>query len=552
MDKFVGIFLTILLVAAGNAYGQVGPQKGVVWQIPEDISLAEHQLQEMAEAGVEAVRTGPVRSSRLLSLADTIGVDFYVDLPVSRLPAVHLRDTLQYAAAVLDTVLGLAQIHRSLRNVGLAGHIDTSDSTACEYFRQLTNYARGRAPEGTRFYYDTRFSASDVCSNTVDFTLINALDREDPAALLRQWDEGSASPVGIGALGTWVRADAEEGLSVPHSPQQQARYLEKHLSTLLSDTLDIRPIVVFAFRWQDQQRARPSIANDLDTPYVQRYGLHTMQGATRPAYDVVRGIYTGEQLIFAFEQGDGPPSRMPWTTVLGWGVLIMLGIFYATSPRFRHMLPRYFQAHVFFLESVREGRDVLFGTSAVLLTALGVATGIAVSASLDAVRDMHAFAMAVSWLPGSTQQVITTLLSSPAILAILAGCIYVFVLLLWTFILALFTRRKYPMAPSQVLMLVAWTRWPILLVMIAAMAIAATPDVDPTAVGILFCAWLFIEIAATARTVFDLVRVSRMPAYLGIPCLLLHPGVLVIVVALLSSLAYQPEISYLRHLITRT
>lgn len=551
MYKFIGIFLTVLVASAASSNAQDGPRQGIVWQVPEDISRAERDLQEMAQAGVEAVRTGVIRSNELLSLADTIGLDLYVDLPVARLPAARLRDTLQYASAVLDTVLGLAQIHPSIRNIGLARQVDTSDSTACDYFRQLTDHAREQAPAGMRFYYATRFAAADVCSPTVDFVLLSALDRKDPPAVFRRWNREGAAPAGIGALGTWVRADAEQGLSVPNSPQRQARYFEEHLSVLLSDTLTTRPTAVFAFRWRDLRRDVPSVANDLEAPYVRRYGLHTLEGATRPAFDVVSGIYTGRQTIFAFDQGDGPPARVPWTTLLGWGVLIMLGIFYAASPRFRHMLPRYFQAHVFFLESVREGRDVLFGTSAVLLTVLGVSTGMMVSAALDAVRSMHAFVLAVSWLPSSTQDVIVALLSSPAILAILAGCIYVFLLLVWTFILALFTRRKYPMAPSQVLMLVAWTRWPLLLVLIASMVIAVTPDVDTTTVGFLVGAWFFVEITATVRTVFDLVRVSRVPAYLAIPCLLLHPGIIALTFAALSSLAYQPELSYLWHAMTR-
>lgn len=229
----------------------------------------------------------------------------------------------------------------------------------------------------------------------------------------------------------------------------------------------------------------------------------------------------------------------------------MLGVFYATSPRFRQMVPRYFQAHVFFLEAVREGREVLFGASTVLLTTLGISSGILVSVCLNGLRQTDAFALAVSWLPIATQASIAGLLARPIILAILAGCVYVVILLVWTFILALFSRRKYPMSPSQVLMLVAWTRWPILFLLVGAMVVAVTPGIDLIAIGILLGGWLLVETLAVARTLYDLVGVSRVPAYFAIPCLLLHPGILILGAAAISSLAYQPELAYLWHAITR-
>lgn len=558
VPKFTVIFLALFFAIEGAAVGQV-PAKGVVWQLPEDVDDAGRQLADIRNAGARAVRMDLTRSGALvppaeiLRLTDTMQINVYLDLPIAFLPGRRLLDTLAYASATLDTVLGVARAHPSLRHVGLSRFSDTSDSTACAYYERLVQAARERTPAGMRFYYTTRFAETDVCSSQVDFVLLDLSGRYDPLDAVRSWDDADdPSPVGIGALGTWVRRDGRQGLRVPHSPEHQARYLERHLSILFSRSFAIPLEAVFVFRWQDRQWTDRVAARDLDSPFLQRYGLHTTEGTPRPAREVVAGMFTGRQQVFAFPEGEDTVNEAPWTTLLGWGVVLLLGIFYATSPRFRHMIPRYFQAHVFFRESVREGRDVLFGTSAVLLTALGISTGLVFSVATSTLQGSDAFTIAFSWLAEPTQESVVAMLANPIIVALAAACIYVLALLIWTLMLALITRTRFPLAPSQVLMLVVWTRWPILLLLLAAMVVGITPNMEPTSVTLLVGVWLAIELLSAGRTLFDLVGVSRISSTLVIPGFLLHPVVLFLAAIVLSALAYQPEVTFLWHAFTRS
>ncbi|MEX0747040.1 MAG: hypothetical protein WD275_03500, partial [Rhodothermales bacterium] len=209
--------------------------KGVVWQAPPSFDAAERDLMEMRESGVAAVRTGIIRNHRLLSLADTIGLTLYIDLPIVRMPASRLRDTLNYASALLDTVAGLAQIHSSIQAIGLARYADTSDSTSCAYFDALDRQANEIMPVHVQTYYLTRFLDEDRCSGDVDFVLADMRDMDNPVRRLRT-SRKAGSTIGIGALGVWVRPDTVGGLDVPGSLESQARYLENALPILLSDT----------------------------------------------------------------------------------------------------------------------------------------------------------------------------------------------------------------------------------------------------------------------------------------------------------------------------
>lgn len=500
--------------------------------------------------GVEAVRTNVIRKGDVLTLADTLGIDLYIDLPLSRLPAQRLRDTLGYATAVLDTVLGLAQIHPSIRHIGLARHFDATERTACELLNRLAQHARREGPPGTMVYYLTRFAASDQCSDVVDFVLLDVRDRDDPVEFLRGRTQDKE--IGVGALGRWVRGDTLRGLRVSSSPEAQARYFERFLPILLSDTLSFSPRVVFVHRWRDIRLPYPSTAHDLDEPNWQRYGLHTVQGVERPAFEVVKGIYTNGQTTFAFPSGEPARRGAPWTTLFGWSVVALLGAFYALSPRFRHMLPRYFAARFFYRDAVREGRDVLFGASAVLLISLSAAFGLTISVIAEVLRATAPFVTAVRWLPDTGQNVVVTLLAEPFVLVVLAGCAYAVAIILWTTVLSLLSRRRFQIAPGQAMMLVVWPRWPLLFVMLASMVIASIGSVTPRAVLILAGAWVVVSALAIGRALIDFIIVTRVPLYLLLPALILNPGIIAAAVLALLMLPVYPELQYLWNMATKT
>ncbi|MEX2402250.1 MAG: hypothetical protein WD423_15875 [Rhodothermales bacterium] len=550
---FCAAMLTVwVLPPPPAAFGQSDPLKGVVWSVPDGVAAAEADLRTMSAMGVEAVRTDLSISERILATADSLGLQLYLDLPITGLAAQRLLDTLGYALALVDTAAARARAHASVRGVGLARRSDTSDPGSCAYFEALTERLRTGTSGRVISYYTGRFVGDDACSHVVDVVLVELMDVDDPIGRLQGWTsvEGRPRP-GVGALGWWVRSDSLRGLRVPDSPERQARYFERYLPMLLGDTSGVTPHVVFVYRWRDVRRGNVGAAYDLDDPFVRRYGLHAADGTPRPALDVVEGTFERRHAMFAFDTGVPPPSSPPWTTLLGWGVLSALGIIYALSPRFRHMVPRYFQARFFFREAVREGRDVLLGVSMVLLACLGTAGGLTAFALADTVRKFTLFSLGLSWLSAGVQSAIVTLLARPLILVVLVGCVYVAGLLMWTVLLSLLSSRYHGVTPSQVLMLVVWPRWPIFLVMIGAMVVAATPKAGlGVAIG-LAAAWILVELAALLQTLVDMSAVSRISLTITAAALILHPFVLLAAVLVAFTMGFQPELEYLWHAATR-
>lgn len=531
------------------------PLRGVVWDAPAYLPRAEEDLRRMRQAGVEAIRTSVIRDRDLLSFIDTLGLSLFVDLPISRVPGTRLNDTLGYAIAVLDSVLGLARSHPSIRRIGLARYIDSSDSTSCTYLRDLAERVRDHGEAGMQVYYLTRFIKSDRCADTVNFVLADVTDLSDPVAPLRSWRWAAGDrpiPLGVGSVGKRVRSDTLSGLRVPWSPEAQGRYFEQYLPILLSDTLAVAPPAVFVFRWRDVQVNRLATLIDLEDPYVQQYGLLTRENIERPAAEVVEGIYTGRQETFAFRVGRARSDSAPLTTFFGWAVIVLLATFYALSPRFRHMAPRYFSARFFYRDAVREGRDVLFGASTVLLITLGAAFGLTLTVVLDVLRETEPFLVAVGWLPKTFQDVAVTLLEDSWVLIVLAGCIYAVGIILWTFVLSLLSKRAYLISTGQALMLVVWPRWPLFLVMMASMVLAYSTDASTSAVLALAASWLVVSVVAAVRTVVDYVLVTRVPVPFALLALALNSGVVGTILMLIAVLPYRPEMRYLWHLASRS
>ncbi len=538
--------------AAQTTPRQGAPLRGMVWQVPPDAEQAQDDLLQMHRLGVEAVRTSLLDDENLLVLADTLGLHLFQELPLDGLPAAALYDTLAFALRALEAALQRAQGHPSARHFGLARRSDTSDPHACRFFEQLARSVH-QLPGGQAYYLGP-FIEDDRCAAAVDFVLLDAREAPNPAGLLLRWRAAPAvparRPAGIGALGAWVSARAVPGLRDPRSAESQARYLEKHLRALLYDAAQAPP-AVFVHRWRDVRTPTPSPAYDLARPYEQGYGLHTADDVPRPALDVVRGFFTGQQTVFAFPAGEAPAQEVPWPVLIGWLALVLVAACYALSPRFRFMVVRYFQAHGFYREAIREGRDVLLGASVVLLVTLALSVGVLGSALLEAARREPVFQRFFEALPGPVQVVGVALLAQPWMLVLLISSVYALGVALWTSLLSLASRRRQPLVPGQVLMLVLWVRWSFLPLMAGAMVVPSLPAALPVALALVAC-WMLLTLYAIVRTLVDYAAITYVPAYQVALIGLLNPVVLLGVAAFALALNRAPMLAFLWHLATRS
>lgn len=556
--------LFIFLLAAWSALPSgaqpAPPLKGVVWTPPADLEEAAADLRAMEAAGVEAVRTGVVRRERLLTLADTLGLALWQDLPAAQLSAAELRDTLGAMTRVLGEALRRAEGHPSARHFGLARGSDLSGPGACAYVRRLAEEVARRGPAGSRAYYATPFASADPCAPSVDVVLLETLGRlGGGGARLRRWRAARADTlqtgVGLAALGTFVDEGAGRGLRAPHTPEAQARYLETHLSALLDTTAEaegLRPAALFVYRWRDRRADAPALAT-ADLHAQHRYGLHAADGTPRPALRVVQGFYTGAQTAFAFPAGTAAPESVPWAVLLAWSVALLIGGLYAAAPRFRRLTGRYFRARGFYREAVREGRDALAGTVGVLLGAVSLSAGMLVAALLVAAQRTGPLVWLVSGLAAPARAQALALLERPWLIVLLAGALYAAALLLWTLVLSLVSRRYLFLQTDQVLLITAGPRWPLLVLMAGAVVVLTLPP--PWAVPValaLVAAWGLVALAATARALYDYAALTRVPGWLAAALALASPAVVLGLVALFKALEAPSDVVFLWHLATRT
>jgi hypothetical protein len=453
-----------------------------------------------------------------------------------------LSDSLDRAAPILERLQALARRHRSVQYVGLARHADTTVPTTCSTLAEWTGRLHA-GPSPLRTYYVTPFpAATDRCTDAVDLPLLDTRAQPAPATSWRTWGPDTRPP-GIGALGTWLSPAARPGLRVPYSPEQQARYLERGLSRLLDSTRTAPP-AVFVHRWRD----------DADTPLpVRRYGLHDAAGTPRPAADVVEGVYTGTQRVFAFPTGTAPPSAPHGLLVLGWGLIVLLAGLYAQRPFVRQTALRYFAAHGFYRDAVRKGRDVSAPLNGLLLLVVATALGLTATVLLRLGAAQPVTEHVLAALPSILGTLLGQGIAHPSAGGAVIGGAAFLLLLGWAGALVLAARSEGAFSMGQGLMLVAWACWPGPVAMIVALVAATEPPLSPFVLGgLLVGGGLATIIAVTIRVLRDFWAVSEVPGSLLVSLTLASPLALVLLIVAAVLVQYDVPFVLLWHLLTRT
>lgn len=482
------------------------PARGMTWDLPGTLRQAEAELTQMHEMGVTAVRTRVIEWNQLLVLADTLGMQFYQELPIEGLTAAALNDTLPYARRVLRAALQRARRHLSTRHFGIARLSDTSTEEAAAYVQTLAELVRQQGPPGSRTYYISEFVESDALDSLVDLVLLDARDEDNPANRLRRWNEAQTSPAGL-LLGSWIDPDAEPGYRVPGSEEYQARYLENKLRTVLYG--NVEPAVVFVDGWRDATASRLSVRHDWSEPYMRRYGLYG-ENRARPALDVVRGLYTGEQTVFALPPGDEQEDPQGWFVLIGWAVVLLLGGLYALPARLDHILRRFFVSHSFYIELIRRGRAVQMSTSLIVLACLSVCVGIIGTVALELVSPTATFAALFDALPVALQRLMLALVDRPAVGIVLIALLYGLRIVLWGILLVARSGLRSRLGLAPALMLALAPRWPLILLMIAAL-VALTTSYAPSLILAIVLLWLVVETVAHNTTLVDYAKTLRQP-----------------------------------------
>ncbi len=532
-------------VRSGPFEPLAAPLTGVVWAAPDSVEAAIDDLVAMRQAGVRAVRTG-LLPGRVLGAADRLGIAVAQELPIADLPAERLIASLPQAEARFARALDLARQHPSARLFILARGVDTSDLRARPYFERLSALARERGPEGTRTAYLTRFVDDDRAADAVDLVLLDARGT-DPLALLRRWRARHDTPVGLGAWGMGVAPGREGGWRRAGTEAHQARTAERTLDALL--TMDAPPEAAFLSRWRDREErgVRAEVAG-------LRYGLQDAEGVRRPAMSVASGVFTGRQRVFAFDAGDASRARGSGLLVLlGWALALGLGALLAASPRLGGLVPQYFGRRDLYREAIQKGYGLSGGVTAGLAAFLSLAVGLVLATVVRAFGATDALAVATAGWEADAQSRLADLLGSAALLGLLLAVVYAAWLLfnvVWVGILA---GRRRRLRTVQALSLVVWTRWPWLLLLIGAMAVASLsgPAAGPWAATLLVLA-LVIESIAAYRTMVDLTYVGAVSPARALGIGFAFPFLLLLIAAVAFLISAGAELGFLWHLAVRS
>lgn len=538
-------------VARSGPFAPLGPEfSGVVWNQPESVAAALDDLLAMRRSGVRAVRTALIEDERLLDAASRLGLDLYQDLSPKGLPAAFLLQSAGSTAALLADALERSRPYAAARRFGLAQMSDTSDPAARPYFERLTELARRRGAPGTQTYYITRFPNDDRAFRTVDFVLLDARD-VDPAEMLTRWRSLRDTPVGIASFGVGVYPGREGGWREAGSEAAQARTLEDDLNGLLA--LEVPPVVSFAHRWRDRenQASDPDQRANVSGTY---YGLHSVDGDARPAMAVATGFFLGTKRVFAFDAGalSAVVRRASPLLLMGWILVLLLGLFYATAPKLSALAPRYFGRRDLYREAVQRGYDLSSGETIGLAAGLSLAAGIVLASLLRALGRTDALSAATVAWSAAVRIRWAELIGRPFVLVFVLALGFAAWLLLNIIWLNILSGRRR-LRPAQALSLAVWSRWAWLPLMAVALLLGGIGPQEATVFApFVLGAALMIETAASYRMLLDFGYVTNNS--MGRALLLGFAVPFFLVVAALIAVAAMSgaEASFLWHLATRS
>ena len=491
------------------------PTFGVVWTPPATSSEALRALARIDSIGANAVRLTRLPSDTVAARAAALGLALYIDLPVHSVSAAQLPRALQRAAPALRRLRHLARRHASVRHVGLAHTTDTAVPRACDVLRHWTQRIRGWTPPMQTYVVTPFSSPARHCQNATDQTLLDVRDHPSPAKPWRAL-QAHGSPVGIGAVGTWVRPSLPASASGAHTAPAQASFLQQTLSQIWAPD-GPPPSTLFVFAWQD-----PTPTEFPD----RQYGLHTADGSPRPAASVVRGFYTQTQHVFAFTPGRSPPSTPPLLILLGWALVMGLGLLHAQNLPVRQTLARYFTAPGFYRDALQDGRDRSVGTNALLWAGLSGAVGIVAAQSAHLAAQSRAAGPVLSALPASAASVLAHGLSQPLLAGGVASLLWLLLLGIWGGSLGAAAYTQSSLALPQLLALVAWPCWPLLLAPPLALATGPDAPLSPSLFGAgLLVGTPLLGVVITGRVLYDYWAITHVPAWRLPVLFLLSPPV---------------------------
>jgi hypothetical protein len=238
---------------------------------------------------------------------------------------------------------------------------------------------------------------------------------------------------------------------------------------------------------------------------------------------------------------------------VAWALVLAVGVAYARRPRFRYAVGRYFQARVFYRDSVRGGRDLLPGISALLVGGGAAGFGVVAAVVVRLTATTPGAGRVMEALPAGVRAPVVALWTHPLGAGAAFAGLAVAGVAAWSLALALAPARKHRLRADQLLMLLAGPQWPLLGPLVAALVAAQLPPLAPaTALGVVALLAALagaVALAAVARTLTDYAAVARVPPLTATGLALLSPPVLGLLLVVTLAAVYDLDLGFLVRLL---
>jgi len=531
-------------VSNGQTENFSGPARGIVWEPPVAFAELREDLNAISAHGANAVRLPLVLESNLHVAADFFGVALYQELDARFLPAQRIVEQRERLTAQIDSAIEVASNAEGRHRFGLGYWVDTSVPSSCGVLEALSERVHRRIPNAET-YYVSAFIESDVCSHAVDFVLLDADATSAGIDLVRRWRRRSDTPVGVSSVGFAVRPDAGYGYRSAYSAEFQARMLEVELGRLLADP-DLKAVFV------EQWRVR-GIADHPNAAQVSDSGIIAPDGTARLSSGVVRGLYTGDQPVFAIDAGDTSGFDFSWINLISFLSVALFGLTYYGSIGLRSIVRRYFLSHSIYIEKLSDGREATIGTSLFLLLCLSLAASVVGMIVLTDLSGTRLWDPILHWLPKRLSYQLEIGVARPGILVPAFASLFALVTLIWAGILSVSTRGTKHLRFGQTLLCAVMPRWPVALIGLLALVMLNWKIDAPGAVLIAVMGfWFAVVITYTGRMFSDFLRLLGIRALWTIPVLLLGLAFVAGIVWLtVVTNDLVPELEYLLHISSR-
>lgn len=334
---------------------EMHPDYGI--SLPWEVQRSD--AQRIKNLGVNAVRTGPFPNhSYFYDICDELGILVLEEIPATNWNSgiVNSPEYIDQAWLFLQDMINRDRFHPSIAAWGIGSGLNTAHENTTVYINEIKS--RIRQIDNRPIYYSSEIQTGDICTDLVDFRLVDLYEMEIRSLrnLFDDLNSGrSSKPSFIGRIGANVIPDNVEGYQNPMSLAHQAKFLQD-----VYETVESGQSIPGVFYWSltDWRGDVPVISSGIrhDNSVYYR-GLMDEQRIERPAYTYLQSAMTNGQAP-TLSMGESPVESQRSIIFTGFGIILLFLILVKQDRWFGMSYRRSLMSAKIFFEDVFDRRNM--------------------------------------------------------------------------------------------------------------------------------------------------------------------------------------------------